>query len=138
MRLFTQTTNLTNCQDESSFLYRRCELNINDNTFIKDQPQNFTISIGNNDNKTIENIKFIYYKLSDNSKKCQTKSNNTNIEIDVYFPDVSIAQKLELETKLNKNKNTINNIYCMATKMICSMVIWNSILIMIIFIIHLV
>ena len=111
MGLFTQTTNLTNCQDESSFLYRRCELNINDNTFIKDQPQNFTISIGNNNNKTIENIKFIYYKLSDNSKKCQTKSNNTNIEIDVYFPDVSIAQKLELETKLNKNKNTINNTY---------------------------
>ena len=114
MNLFIEKDNLTNCRELSYGLEKRCFLDIKKNgtdiNFIVGRAQNFIISIGNDQNEVAENIRFIYYELSEDSKKCKSKTSTMkDIELEVYFPDETLANKVELSTKLTQTKNFRSN-----------------------------
>lgn len=105
---FNQTTNLT-CR-EILYSYERheriCDLNISDTNFKNGSAQNFFISIGNKENKTIQAISFIYYELSKDKNKC-TKTKEMSIFIDVHFPEKKFKDILKVSCESCKNVDTI-------------------------------
>ena len=73
-QIYNSYQNLRNCIEHYNIEnYDKC-IDWEKGNFLLNKAQNYEISIGNDLNYAIIKIAFIYYKLSEESRKCQTKT----------------------------------------------------------------
>lgn len=95
IKFYNKTKNLKDCKENKNI---KC-IDFSSGNFRNGYAQNYTISIGDgNGNYGEETIEFIYYELTDESKKCQTKTEKmNNLKLNVYSVDETLLKNLKLE-----------------------------------------
>ena len=94
--------NLRNCTEQNNIVNFDLCIDLEEGNFTSNAAQNFVISIGDGEKYANMEITFIYYKLSDESKKCQTKTDNMNNTIlYFYFPDNSLINKFNINPEIS-------------------------------------
>ena len=98
--IYNKYKNVKDCSQNSNE-NKKC-IDVTTGNFELNKAQKYNISIG--DGEIYENftIDFIYYELTDESKICKTKDNNMdNLILDIYFPDISLVNKLNLDSDIS-------------------------------------